>query len=57
MGRAGDPAAVCDGAGRLHGLERVTVADCSLFPVVPRANTNVPAVLAGEIVANALLSR
>lgn len=56
MGRADDPAAVCDGAGRLHGLERVSVADCSLFPVVPRANTNVPAVLAGEIVANALLS-
>lgn len=55
MGRADDPLAVCDGRGRLHGLERVVVADCSLIPVVPRANTNVPAVVIGERIADALL--
>jgi choline dehydrogenase len=31
------------------------VADCSLMPVVPRANTNIPAVLVGERVAQLLL--
>ncbi len=56
MGQASDPFAVCDGQGRLHGLPTVSVADCSVFPVVPRANTNVPAVLVGEVVADALLT-
>ena len=55
MGRASDPAAVCDGEGRVHGLDRVIVADCSLMPVVPRANTNIPAVVVGERIADVLL--
>lgn len=55
MGADGDPLAVCDGAGRVRGLDRVLVADCSLMPVVPRANTNVPAVLVGEQIAELLL--
>jgi choline dehydrogenase-like flavoprotein len=56
LGAARDPDAVCDGSGRVHGLDRVVVADCSLMPVVPRANTNVPAVVVGEVVADALLA-
>ncbi len=56
MGNASDPAAVCDGQGRVHGLDRVIVADCSLMPVVPRANTNIPAVVVGERIADVLLS-
>ena len=52
----GDPLAVCDARGRLHGLDRIVVADCSLMPVVPRANTNVPAVVVGERIADALLA-
>ena len=55
MGAESDPLAVCDGAGRVRGLEGVLVADCSLMPVVPRANTNVPAVLVGEKIAELLL--
>jgi choline dehydrogenase len=55
MGAASDPLAVCDGAGRVYGLEGVVVADCSLMPVIPRANTNVPAVLVGELIADTLL--
>ena len=55
MGAASDPLAVCDGAGRVYGLEGVVVADCSLMPVIPRANTNVPAVLVGERIAETLL--
>jgi choline dehydrogenase len=56
MGLADDPLAVCDGRGRVHGLERVVVADCSVMPTVARANTNVPAVLVGERIADALLN-
>jgi choline dehydrogenase len=55
LGAAGDPLAVCDARGRLHGLDRIVVADCSLMPVVPRANTNVPAVVVGERIADELL--
>ncbi len=55
MGAESDPLAVCDGAGRVRGLDGVLVADCSLMPVVPRANTNVPAVLVGEQIAELLL--
>ena len=56
MGTTPDPLAVCDGAGRVHGLDGVVVADCSLMPVVPRANTNLPAVLVGEQIVEALLA-
>jgi choline dehydrogenase len=55
MGAESDPAAVCDGRGRVRGLEGVVVADCSLMPVIPRANTNVPAVVVGEMIADLLL--
>jgi choline dehydrogenase len=56
MGTPDDPLAVCDGQGRLHGLDRVVVADCSLMPVVPRANTNLPAAVVGERIADLLLA-
>jgi choline dehydrogenase len=56
MGAEHDSFVVCDGAGRVRGLEGVVVADCSLMPVIPRANTNLPAVLVGERIADALLA-
>jgi choline dehydrogenase len=56
MGPSSDPLAVCDEQGRVHGLQGLTVADCSLMPRVPRANTNIPAVVIGERVAETLLA-
>lgn len=56
MGDMAAALAVCDGEGRVFGLDGVYVADCSLMPVVPRANTNLPAVLVGEVIADALLA-
>ena len=56
MGAAGDPLAVCDERGRVRGLEGLVVADCSLLPQVPRANTNIPVVLVGARIAQLLLS-
>jgi choline dehydrogenase len=51
-----DPAtSVCDPTGRVHGLDRVVVADVSLMPQIPRGNTNIPAVVMGERIATFLL--
>lgn len=55
MGAESDPLAVCDGAGRVRGLTGVYVADCSLMPVIPRANTNLPAVLVGELITDIVM--
>ncbi len=43
--------AVCDATGRVRGLDRVWVADASLIPEIPRANTNLPAIMIGERIA------
>jgi choline dehydrogenase-like flavoprotein len=56
MGPTSDPTAVVDPRGKVHGLEGLYVADCSIMPVIPRANTNFPAVMVGERIA-ALLRR
>ncbi len=52
MGAAADEGAVVDPRGRIHGLEGGIVADCSIIPVIPRANTNVTAVMIGERIAS-----
>ena len=50
------PDAVCDARGRVHGLERVVVGDASLYPQIMRGNTNMPAVMTGERIAQFLLA-
>ena len=45
---------VCDSQGRVRGLQHVTVADASLMPIIPRANTNLPSVMIGERIAEIL---
>lgn len=54
MGPADDPAAVVDARGAVHGLTGLTVADCSIMPMVPRATTAMPAVVVGERIASFL---
>ena len=51
MGRADDPAAVVDAKGRVFGVDRLTVADASIMPRLPSANTNVPVMMAAEKIA------
>ncbi len=43
---------VVDARLRVHGVEGLHVADCSVFPVVPRANTCIPAVLVAHRLAD-----
>ena len=57
MGPAADAAAVVDHRGTIHGLTNAHVADCSIIPTIPRANTNLPAVVVGERIAGFLLER
>lgn len=54
MGRADDPAAVVDIAGRVHGVPGLRVADASVMPTVPRANTNLPTLMIAEKMADAI---
>ncbi len=50
MGPASDPFAVVDQYGRAHGIEGLVVADASIMPTVPRANTNLTTIMIGEMV-------
>jgi choline dehydrogenase len=51
MGPESDPTAVVDARGKVHGVDNLYVADASIMPVVPRANTNIPALVVGERIA------
>jgi 5-(hydroxymethyl)furfural/furfural oxidase len=46
-----DRDAVVDPAGRVRGIEGLRVADASVMPTVPRANTNIPTIMIAEKLA------
>jgi choline dehydrogenase len=48
MGADDDPDAAVDGRGRVRGVEGLVVADASIMPTVPSANTNLPTLMIGE---------
>jgi 5-(hydroxymethyl)furfural/furfural oxidase len=56
MGSEHDPMAVTDTQGRVHGVGGLRVVDASLFPVVPRADTNFPTLMTAEKIADAMLA-
>lgn len=56
MGAAGDPLAVTDPDGVVHGIDGLTVCDASLMPSIPCANTNVPTIMIAERIADRLRS-
>ena len=49
MGPAGDPTAVVDATGAVHGLAGLSVCDASIFPLLMRANTNLPSTLVSTL--------
>ncbi|MEQ8689512.1 MAG: GMC family oxidoreductase N-terminal domain-containing protein [Pseudomonadales bacterium] len=51
MGPAEDAEAVVDAMGRCHRLTGLVVADASIMPFVPRANTNLTCIMIGEHIA------
>lgn len=54
MGPSSDSLAVVDSTGRVHGTSNVYVADASVMPEIPRANTNLTSMLIGMKVADAV---
>jgi choline dehydrogenase len=51
MGTDPDAGAVVDPHGRVHGLDRLYVADASIMPTIPSANTNLPTIAVAERIA------
>ena len=51
MGPARDPMAVVDATGAVHGLAGLSVCDAAIFPLLMRANTNLPSAMLAEHLA------
>ena len=51
IGSESDPLAVVDPRCRVYGVSGVRVADASVMPKAPSANTNIPSIMIGERVA------
>jgi len=57
MGRADDARAVVDPEGRVIGVERLRVADSSIFPQITNGNLNGPSIMVGEKIADHVLGK
>ena len=57
MGDAADPQAVVDPEGRVIGTDNIHVADASIMPRLPTANTNIPVIMIAEKIADHLAGR
>jgi choline dehydrogenase len=51
MGVEDDPMAVVDGSCRVYGLHNLVIADASVMPTIPRANTNLTVAAIAEKIA------
>jgi choline dehydrogenase len=51
MGGVSDPNAVVDARGRVHEVDGLTVADASIMPVIPAANTMLATLMIAERIA------
>lgn len=57
IGDGSDPLAVVDPQCRVHGVENLRIADCSIMPRIVSAGTHLPAVMIGEKVAAMVRAR
>jgi 5-(hydroxymethyl)furfural/furfural oxidase len=54
MGALSDPDAVVDSGGKVIGTENLYVADASVMPRLPTANTNIPTIMIAEKLSDGL---
>jgi choline dehydrogenase len=57
MGEENDTMAVVDQYGRAHKVDNLVVADAAIMPFVPRANTNLTAIMIGEKIGEWIRTR
>ncbi len=57
IGAADDPMAVVDPETRVIGVERLRVADSSLFPRITNGNLNAPSIMVGEKASDHILGK
>jgi choline dehydrogenase len=57
MGRPEDPRAVVDDRLRVHGVDRLRVADASIMPMIPSANTYAATMMIAEKAADLIRNR
>jgi choline dehydrogenase len=57
LGRRGDARAVVDPECRVIGVDRLRVADSSVFPRITNGNLNAPSIMVGEKAADHILGR
>ena len=57
MGPETDAGSVVDASARMHAFTNVYVADASIMPTIPRANTHLPVIAIAERIADLLRSR
>lgn len=55
MGAADDSGAVVDARGKVRGVQGLHIADASVMPFCPRANTNLPTIMIAEKMADGLV--
>jgi hypothetical protein len=51
-----DREAVVDGELRVRGIEGLRIADASVMPTIPSANTNAPSIMIGEFASRLLVA-
>ncbi len=52
MGPDPGSGAVVDAHGRVHGVGHLRVADASIMPTIPNANTHLPTIMVAERIAS-----